>query len=52
MRVPYHNSKDPFLESDLKAYEPIGQFKHWFDETCSTPGIKEPNAVALATSTP
>ncbi|GAU99750.1 hypothetical protein RvY_10704 [Ramazzottius varieornatus] len=52
MRVPYHNSKNPFLESDLKALEPIEQFRQWFAETCNTPGIKEPNAVALATSTP
>ncbi|XP_055338188.1 pyridoxine/pyridoxamine 5'-phosphate oxidase-like [Paramacrobiotus metropolitanus] len=49
MRMPYRDAKDAFLENDLVAREPFAQFKHWFDEACKHPQIREPNAMALAT---
>ncbi|KAF4518140.1 hypothetical protein B566_EDAN008842 [Ephemera danica] len=35
---------------NLASKEPIGQFKVWFDDACSTPTVNEPNAMCLATA--
>ncbi|KAK8374978.1 hypothetical protein O3P69_019955 [Scylla paramamosain] len=51
MRKPYKGKNEAFLEEDLVAKEPFGQFKEWFDEACNTPGIIEANAMCLATAT-
>lgn len=51
MRKPYKGQNEAFLEEDLVAKEPYGQFKEWFDEACNTPGIIEANAMCLATAT-
>ncbi|KAG0708487.1 Pyridoxine-5'-phosphate oxidase [Chionoecetes opilio] len=51
MRKPYKGKNEAFLEDDLVAKEPFGQFKEWFDEACNTPGIIEANAMCLATAT-
>lgn len=50
MRHPYNNAQKVFLEEDLVAKEPFGQFKHWFEEACNTEGIMEANAMCLATA--
>ncbi|XP_064100560.1 pyridoxine-5'-phosphate oxidase-like isoform X1 [Macrobrachium nipponense] len=51
MRKPYKGKNEAFTEDDLVAKEPIAQFREWFDQACSTPGIIEANAMCLATST-
>ncbi|OWA49814.1 Pyridoxine-5'-phosphate oxidase [Hypsibius exemplaris] len=51
MRIPYNPALNAFLEGDLAAREPIAQFKEWFDQVCRSGTVREPNAVALATST-
>ncbi|XP_045128998.1 pyridoxine/pyridoxamine 5'-phosphate oxidase-like isoform X2 [Portunus trituberculatus] len=51
MRKPYKGKNETFVEEDLVAKEPIGQFKEWFEEACNTPGIIEANAMCLATAT-
>ena len=51
MRKPYKGKNEAFLEDDLVAKEPFGQFKEWFEEACNTPGIIEANAMCLATAT-
>ncbi|XP_050710824.1 pyridoxine/pyridoxamine 5'-phosphate oxidase-like isoform X2 [Eriocheir sinensis] len=51
MRKPYKGQNEAFLEEDLVAKEPFGQFKEWFEEACNTPGIIEANAMCLATAT-
>ncbi|XP_066942865.1 pyridoxine/pyridoxamine 5'-phosphate oxidase-like isoform X3 [Macrobrachium rosenbergii] len=51
MRKPYKGKNEAFTEDDLVAKEPFAQFREWFDQACSTPGIIEANAMCLATST-
>jgi len=51
MRAPYHNLDEGFDVQDLTAKEPIGQFTDWFEAASKDAGIKEPNAMALATAT-
>ncbi|PSN31522.1 Pyridoxine-5'-phosphate oxidase [Blattella germanica] len=51
MRRKYNDKSDIFTEKDLKAKEPIGHFKEWFDEACKHPSILEANAVCVATAT-
>lgn len=51
MRLKYKDKKDTFLESKLVSKEPIGQFKHWFEEARNKKEILEPNAMSLATAT-
>lgn len=45
-----HRKEKMFLEENLIAKEPIGQFKAWFDEACQLPGIIEANVMGLATA--
>lgn len=51
MRIKYKDKSDCFTEDHLVSKEPFGQFKHWFEIACKTPGIQEANAVFLATAT-
>ena len=51
MRRKYNDKSEIFTEKDLKAKEPIGQFKEWFEEACKHPSILEANAVCVATAT-
>ncbi|KAG8234063.1 hypothetical protein J437_LFUL013559 [Ladona fulva] len=51
LRGTYRGKSDVFTEKDLVAKEPIGQFKSWFELACQTEGLKEPNAMCLATAT-
>ncbi|CAH1789971.1 unnamed protein product [Owenia fusiformis] len=51
MRKPYKGDQEAFEEDSLVAKEPIAQFKHWFEIACQTDGIREANAMSLATAT-
>lgn len=51
MRVPYLAKDKAFTEDQLVSKEPFGQFNHWFEQAAQTEGIKEPNAMCLATAT-
>lgn len=51
MRKPYRDPNETFTEKDLVTKEPIGQFRHWFEEVCKLDCIEEANAVCLATCT-
>lgn len=50
LRVNYREKSDTFTEKDLTAKEPIGQFQSWLDLAIKN-GVKEPNAMCLATAT-
>lgn len=51
MRRPYRSANEAFTDKDLVTREPIGQFRHWFEEVCSLNCMEEPNAVCLSTCT-
>ena len=51
LRVPYKEKHEVFDFDHLASKDPFVQFKCWFDEALGNDGIKEPNAVALATAT-
>ncbi|XP_013421887.1 pyridoxine-5'-phosphate oxidase [Lingula anatina] len=51
MRKPYHDKQGVFDLHHLSAQEPFAQFRAWFTEACSHPGIFEANAMSLATAT-
>ncbi|KAK7494892.1 hypothetical protein BaRGS_00013771 [Batillaria attramentaria] len=51
IRRPYHNKNEIFDVKDLVAREPFAQFEAWFEEARKTPGIDEPNAMAIASAT-
>ncbi|KAF8770589.1 pyridoxine-5'-phosphate oxidase-like [Argiope bruennichi] len=46
MRVPY----EPLLERDFSSKDPIKLFDRWFNDACKTDGIREANAMAVATA--
>uniref|UniRef100_A0A8D8WB09 pyridoxal 5'-phosphate synthase n=1 Tax=Cacopsylla melanoneura TaxID=428564 RepID=A0A8D8WB09_9HEMI len=48
-RVPYKSRNELLLEKDI-VKEPIKLFEAWFKEASNTPGIIEPNAMFIATS--
>ena len=50
MRKPYNQKHQVFLESDLVSKDPLEQFKSWFEEASSAPGIIEANAMCLSTA--
>jgi hypothetical protein len=43
MRKPYNDEQHCFEIKDLKALEPFGQFKAWFDDAASNSQIGEFN---------
>ncbi|XP_041367831.1 pyridoxine/pyridoxamine 5'-phosphate oxidase-like [Gigantopelta aegis] len=51
LRIPYKEKHEVFDFDHLASKDPYLQFKCWLDKALSTDGIKEPNAVALATAT-
>ena len=51
MRKAYQGPAETFDVGDLISDEPFKQFLDWFEKATKTDGIKEANAMALATST-
>ena len=50
MRKPYLDGKNTFDIGDLRAREPFGQFRAWFDEASQHDRIEESNAMCLSTA--
>lgn len=50
MRKPYKDNQDTFTEEILTSKEPFRLFAEWFSVACKTEGIKEANAMVLATA--
>ena len=51
MRKAYKGTNEIFDVGDLVSKEPFKQFLSWFEEASKTDGIREANAMSLATST-
>lgn len=51
IRSHYRDPSDIFDVKDLASKDPIKQFDAWFQLARANPGIKEPNAMCIATST-
>ena len=53
LNLIFHNRDptDAFDVKDLASKDPIKQFDAWFQLARKNPGIKEPNAMCISTST-
>lgn len=51
VRSHYRDPSDVFDLKDLESKDPIKQFRSWFEAARKNPGIKEPNAMCIATCT-
>jgi pyridoxamine 5'-phosphate oxidase len=51
IRAKYGDPKEVFDVKDLASKDPVAQFNDWFQLARKNAGIKEPNAMCIATST-